>query len=252
MNSDYGERHPAEHRGRAVVLPPSEIAFRSLCGALQSDDAELRLAAAQELRDYGTPATLPLCGALVDVDETVRVVAAESLGVLGDSRAVGPLTAALRQSLVGGSGRKQLVGGALLALGLLLLVGGYFWGAFIGRMGGGLMVLGCASSQWIQRLQRQRRARSQFCRAISEALVQIAEQHPTPELREVLPELKALAVDRFYQDRHAQRASLKAVQRIETLTHELKNLPISSSASTTNRAALPLASSDPNESDSVS
>jgi hypothetical protein len=213
--------------------------------ALASTETDQRVAAARELRVHAAAAVLPLCDALVDPHNEVQIAAAESLGEIGDPRAIAPLSTALRLGLIGGSGPRQLRAGLLLISVLILAVAGFLWGAIAWRIGGGFVGI---FNLWVQlaiRHARRRGARSQVSRAISEALVRIAEQHPSPQLRELLPELRALSADHVYQDPGARRASRAAAQRIEALTDELKSLPISSRPAATDAASLPVAVSLP-------
>lgn len=238
-----GASHGMFH-DRTVVLPQGKAAFDALCQSLENHDPEVRAAAAQELQAHPGAATAPLCAALNDPDERVRISAAESLGQLGDPDAIAPLTHALRQSLVGGSGQRQLMAGLLLILIVVVLVGGYLWGALVWRMGG-VMVISNVSARSVNRLARRRRARSEICRTISHALARIAEQHPSPQLREVIPELRALAADRIHHDQGARQASREAADRIDTVTERLKSLPVSSSSAPVDGKSLPLASGNP-------
>lgn len=231
---------------RTVVLPEGKAAFDALCQSLENHDPEVRAAAAQELRAHPGAATAPRCAALNDPDERVRISAAESLGQLGDPDAIGPLTHALRRSLVGGSGQRQLVAGLLLMLIVFVLVGGYLWGALVWRMGG-VMVISNVFARSVNRLARRRRARSETCRTISLALARIAEQHPSPQLREIIPELRALAADRIHQDQVARQASREAADRIDSLTERLKSLPVSSSSDPGDSRSLPLVSGNPGD-----
>lgn len=236
-------------QGRTILLPEGEEALRSLRAALSANDPELQVAAARELRAHAGAAVPPLCDALSDPHAEVRRAAAESLGEIADPRAIGPLTAALRQSLVGGSGRRQLWAGLLLVFVIILLITGYFWGMIAWHIGGAFFGM---FNIWIQagkrvssRMSGQRSARSQVCRAISEALIRIAERHPSPQLRELLPELRALSADRIHQDQSARQASRAAAQRIDALTEALKNLPITSHASVPDPASLPVIAEQP-------
>jgi len=234
-------------QGRTIVLPEGAEGLRALRTALCSHDPELQVAAARELQAHGNAAVAPLCEALADPNVEVRQAAAESLGEIADPRAIGPLTAALRQSLVGGSGRRQLWAGLLLVLVIVLLIGGYFWGMIGLHIGSGFFCVFNVWSQAAKRMSGRRNARSQVCRAISEALIGIAERHPSPQLRELLPELRALSADRIHQDQHARHASRAAAQRIEVLTEALKNLPISSHASIPDAATLPVTAGQPHD-----
>jgi hypothetical protein len=80
---------------------------------------------------------------------------------------------------------------------------------------------------------------SRVCHAVTRALGAIAGRHPTPELRSVVPDLKALAADRVLQDAKARRTAHKAVERIEALTAELQSLPVAFFEKTPPRDALP-------------
>ncbi|HTE16881.1 MAG TPA: hypothetical protein VK689_00695, partial [Armatimonadota bacterium] len=84
-----------------------------------------------------------------------------------------------------------------------------------------------------------RRSQGRLCEAITQALVQIAERHPTPELREVLPDLQAVAADIIQQEQSTRQKSKAAAARIDALTEKLKSLPVPASTPAPDGTALP-------------
>lgn len=84
-----------------------------------------------------------------------------------------------------------------------------------------------------------RRLQGKVCQAIADALVRIAENSLTPELRSALPDLKIVAADVLQYDRQTRASSRQAVRRIEVLTEALKNLPLPASAPAPDAATLP-------------
>jgi hypothetical protein len=76
-------------------------------------------------------------------------------------------------------------------------------------------------------------------RPIARALSQIAERSPTPELREVLPDLHEIAADPILQDQRSRATSRAAARKIEVLTAKLDALPVTASAPGLNPETLP-------------
>jgi hypothetical protein len=109
---------------------------------------------------------------------------------------------------------------------------------------GTVALVGCFSQPFI-RYYKERREASRLCQIIADALVRIAERRPTPELRAVIPDLKAIAADVLQQEKQARAASRQAAQRIEDLTEQLKNLPLPAAAPAPDAATLPRAAAAP-------
>jgi HEAT repeat protein len=210
---------------------------------LREGATEQRRRAAQALRDYGAAAVEPLCLALRDKDVNVRIAAAESLGLVGDERAVQPLMEALRGCFVKQSAYLQLAA-ALLFIGLIVIlwIGNILTSLIFspsvisGVVRSGLVgiVVGFAIPYYLQR-----RSQSKLCQAFTETLVRIAERNPTPELRNILPDLKAIAVDVLHQEESTRTTSRQAARRIEALTEQLKSLPLPAAAPAPDAATLP-------------
>ena len=225
----------AEERSQAARDMPQfgAKAVEPLCLTLSSSSRPERAIAAESLGHIGDArAVETLCAALGDKDLNVRLAAAEALGRIGDERAVQPLLKAMQTCFVGQSARKQLVVGLVVIP--LFVVAGFMGLAAVGAAGafGGL-------GSFIYHYYNGRRQISKFCQAIATALSQIAERNPSPELRVILPDLKAIAADVLQQDRQTRAASRQAAQRIEALTEQLKNLPLPASAPPPDAATLP-------------
>ena len=217
---------------------------------LREGTTEQRQQAAQALRDYGTAAVEPLCLALRDKDLNVRVVAAESLGQVGDARAVQPLLDALRDCFVFRSSRAHLIIGAICVLlaGMLWLSAviltmelglSVFWRVLIKAVAVMVSLVPC-----IPLLFKFKATPEEFdrvCQSIIDALKRIAEREPVPELRAAIPDLSCLATDDIYQKRQTRNAAREAAQRIETLTEQLKSLPLPAAAPAPDAATLPRA-----------
>lgn len=101
-----------------------------------------------------------------------------------------------------------------------------------------------ASAIWFA-YYSERKEVSKTCHAIAEALTRIVERTPTPDLRAILPELKAIAFDIVHQDKSTRAASRQAAQRIEALTEQLKNLPLPAAAPLSDAATLPRITDSP-------
>lgn len=212
-----------------VAIP--EPSCEDLAATLRNGGAVERLEAARRLRGCGSPAVPLLCGALTDPCVPVRLAAAESLGEIGDPAAIPPLTQALQGCFHGGSARRQLATGclgtglALIVCLLMVLLNPFVIIEGLFRAGlGGLSNLGKNRSEPELRLSR--------APAYARALAQIAERHPTPELRALLPELRAASLDLLQLDREARQVSRETAERIERLTTLLKTLPTPAHAPT--------------------
>jgi hypothetical protein len=215
--------------------------FDNLLRDLREGTSEQRLKAAKALRDGGAQAIEPLCLALHDEDANVRIAAAKSLGHAGDDRAVQPLVEALKRCFVGHSFWRQMLVSfvvCVVSIGLAIAFSDMSRGkSFIVA----IFFILCqmlASGIWGV-YYTERRAASKTCSAIAEALTSIVERTPTPELRAILPQLKAIAIDVVHQDKHTRAASRQAAQRIEALTEQLKSLPLPASAPAPDNATLP-------------
>ena len=241
------------------MQPPIQSHIGSLLRDLREGTMEQRQQAAENMHDQGSSAGELLCRALRDKDLNVRSVAAEALGHIGDVRAIQPLVEALRERRrPRWKGRLMLMLGSIL-LGLLLLIlsrmlsdpmtfdidswgpgGPYEWySVLLGVCWLVTMGLACFYD-----LIDKRRI-SQYNASIIAALVCIAERNPAPELRNVLPDLKAIAADVLQQEKTTRTMSRQAARRIETLTEQLKSLPLPAAAPVPDAAVLPRAAESP-------
>ncbi len=214
------------------------MSLDTLLHDLREGTTEQRQHAAQALRNYGAAAVEPLCLALRDKDLNVRVVAAESLRQVGDERAVQPLMEALRECFVRRSVRWQIVIGMVVPILQFALIA---WALRLEQSGSWLiaLILSLATGAAIVIYHAKYAPRDAVCRAITEALARIAECNPTPELRSIIPDLKAIAADGMNYGKQTRAASRQAAQRIEALTEKLKNLPLPAAAPAPDVATLP-------------
>jgi len=212
---------------------------------LREGATEQRRRAAQALRDYGAAAVEPLCLALRDKDVNVRIAAAESLGLVGDERAVQALMEALRECFVRRSAHWQMVVGVLAVLPPVILYVGCLLVGIALNFKHTVIAAWVFSSIFgvmfhaIRGYYKHRRSLSKVCQSVVEALTRLAERNPTPELRAVLPDLKAIAADVLQQARQTRAASRQAARRIEALTEQLKSLPLPAAAPAPDAATLP-------------
>ncbi|MFN3648507.1 MAG: hypothetical protein ACK47B_02910 [Armatimonadota bacterium] len=179
---------------------------------------------------------LPRRCLLWDPEEHSRINAAQVLGEIGDETAIPPLREALRACLVGGAAWKQLVFGPAFLTGVLLLLVGLIATTGPGRLFGPAFVLLVLAAAYLY--LHRRRSRGRLIQAITSALCQIGARRPAVELREVLPELRGISADLLQQDTETRETTRDAVERIESLTEELKRLPLPGQP-TTDPAALP-------------
>ncbi len=239
-------------------------AFDRLVSELQRETPGKRSVAAQSLARYGETAVDPLCAALQDPDRAVRDAAAKSLGEIGDPRAVGPLIDVLRNTFawrrpwfqwIAGAGLVALaaIGEVLVWLGFvavivvllaitLLLVklevtSGYgeIWGA------GWETIKVVRNSFKISDFFGFRRRQNSYCLTIAEALLKIAENSPSPQLREALPDLGAVVGDFVQQDARTRDRARVVSERIAALTEKLRNLPAPASPPSADTSTLPRA-----------
>ena len=215
--------------------------FEVLTAALRRGSALERTEAARGLRAWGNGALPALCAALRDPCVPVRLAAAESLGEIGEPDAIPALSRALRTCFTGGSARRQLangfVGMVLLGIALLLLT-------VLNPLAiveGGLR-LGW-DKLWNWRKPAPEPEPSSRAPVYALALARIAEQHPTPELRALLPELRAAGLDLLNVDRETRHVSRETAGRIDRLTARLMALPIPTSKAAVENHSLPIPAS---------
>ncbi|MFN3648511.1 MAG: HEAT repeat domain-containing protein [Armatimonadota bacterium] len=232
------ESDAAETRERAMwaLAYCGPAAVPVLAGALESSVWDTRLAAVQVLGRLHLPEVVPhLLRTLTDREPRVRIAAVEALGAIGDETAVRPLHDLLRSEFVGGpfTRRWRLSPTVFLVLalsGFLLLrmltgdlaVVTAVWAVWAVVFGFGIAV-DCSR----ERIQQ----RGRVTQAVTEALVKIAERRPSPEMRQVLPDLRRMVSDPLVQNRETRQVSRAAIQRIEALTESLKTLPLPGTAS---------------------
>jgi HEAT repeat protein len=197
-----------------------------------------RVLAAEALGECSGPEVVSaLCAALRDREPEVRIAVAKALGQVGDPAAITPLADALRACYTHRSALLTLVTGILAALGALAWAVVALVGVFVSE--GSLLSAGdllLAPFAFFA----NRRKRSRIAEAIANALARIAERHPTPELRNVLDELKIASLDVVSHGRTTRRATRAAAARIQELTYRIRALPLASQAPTPDPASLPL------------
>ena len=179
-----------------------------------------------------------LCGRLLDPNERLRIAAAQALAFVGDERAIEPLAVAIRRCFVGGSRRRQfwLGFGAVVGVIILLPIAASFCGHgdWIGTpLEYGYLVIPIGAAwAWKRRVTRN------SLRWFSRALTAIAERRPSPVLRGVVPDLKALGTD-YLQAPETWLAAQWAVERIEELTASNRTLPVAVTARIADGESLP-------------
>jgi hypothetical protein len=243
---DEGIRISATEALGEIAAPE---AAELLCRAFGDSSRFVRSAAVQLLARHPSPRALDaLCGSLGDAREVVRAGAAEALGLRGDPEAVPPLTEALRACFVGRSARWQVLAGIGVVVGTALFVVAWILGSFAVS---GFAVASFFVVQFVWRRMSayvdRRRSAGRVCRAITEALARSAEQSPSPELRNVLPELRVVASDVLQQDQDTRSASRATAAKIEALTEKLKSLPLPASGQAPDAETLPRAGTAPGE-----
>jgi hypothetical protein len=233
------------HQVGEVDTPFNQEEFSTALIDLRHGKVKERAAAASALGEYGERAVERLIEALSDKSPKVRFQAARALGRIGDPRAVGPLMEALRGCLVGGSPKTNLRAALLYLLGIVLAAGAFGW-VWLNLGWFWLFFIWIQAGDHLKPLLEGQRSQTRFCRAICEALHRIAMEHPSPEMRSVLPELNAIAIDAVHHTERTREASRIAARRIDQLTQDVKSLPLSASAPAGEEgSALPLASQAP-------
>lgn len=189
---------------------------------------KLRLASEME-QWRADDAVEPLSALLRDPEPEVAERAAVSLGKLRDLRAVPALSELLRSGFPLRRPWLQVLAGIGLVAGLLLVAG---LGSYLILAPGGL-VLALNVLKMIEPFCRrlsERRARTKLNRAIVGALASIAAESPAPQLRSLLPDLRALSMDAVLQDGETREKSRLTAARIRELTESLKGLPVPAAA----------------------
>ncbi|MCS6859530.1 MAG: HEAT repeat domain-containing protein [Abditibacteriales bacterium] len=241
---------------------PVQSRMNDLLRDLREGTPAQRRHAAQALRDHGAAAVEPLCHALRDKDLNVRVAAAESLGVIGDERAVQALIEALHAVFIWRSPQLQTMSGLLLLPGFLMLSVVALLLAATGVAGVQMLILeqigqfpsagaaatlgmifgalsGCVILVMRDIIYGKIRRQNLLCHTIIMSLMRIGEKRPLPELRNILPDLRAIARDVLRHGEGTRAIARQAARRIEALTEQLKNLPLPAAAPAPDAATLP-------------
>jgi HEAT repeat protein len=221
-----------------VSPPPASPAFEELVTSLATGAVQEQVDAARTLREFGPAAIEPLVQALRDKEVRVRLAAAKSLGAVGDERAVKPLVTALRELFPGASPRRYRTVGILAAITfpVAMLMYGWMRLSELGVPPAAMYSLIALLAVFSPKLYRiyvaltfQPAENSNPCRVFTEALARIAERCPAPELRAALPALNEIVADGLQQDRRTRADSRKVARRIEELTAQLDQLPVTAS-----------------------
>jgi hypothetical protein len=209
---------------------------------LRSADRRERAEAAARLQERGPEAQGLLCAALRDGDLEVELAAIHSLGAIGDEAAIEPLLAAWRSCFTEKSARRHLV---FITLGLAaaaMQLAGWIWSITALRVVGlliGLLPLFGLGGGSLMFQRAERRKRDRYCQAITEAVERIALRQPSPRVRQLLPELRAQAVNVLEVDRSLRAASTEAADRLDQLTARVNAMPVPSEAPPPDPRTLP-------------
>jgi len=169
----------------------------------------------------------------------IREYAARNLGEVGDERALIPLMVAYRRCFPGGVPRKARILGPVLVISQCLCAAMTVWqwtsGDFSARdlFSFGFMVFWARSG-----LQ----TRGESWRGVLQAIMQVAERNPRPELHRLLPDLQTLATDRILIHPEAREIARTAAERIVAMTATIQDLPLPAVAPAQGSGALPVPS----------
>lgn len=260
MNGLAGGRDFRAIRVEALLTPERQQDFDQLCRCLQSPTPRIRSGAVVRLGDFGPAAVAPLSQALQDLDAGVlvaavsalakingaeaqalllvalqsdhpapRVAAAQHLAEVGGEEVLPALIEAYQRCFLGGSARRQRRWGPLVCLlGMGAVVGvcacAISGGEAVFRLT--VQTLGWGGLTWLG----VRRKHHDSTRVL-EAVLKVAERHPRPDLRALLPEVRAVINDPLHYERCIRDASRTALARIEVLTATFTNLPLPSASS---------------------
>ena len=219
--------------------------FQALVSRLRTGTAEEAVEAAAVLQGHGEGALAPLCEALASPYAEVRAAVADSLGQIGDERAIYPLTDALVAEHGGQSPRLYLWIGIAAVVGVTMVIGSIVYGLVVLKVGGGMMGAWVPLTQTLRKRRRRALASARARVAIIRALTRIAERHTTPELMQLVPDLKAIAADSLRQQAETRAASREAADRIMTLTERLRALPVAVEQAPVGPDALPRPATSP-------
>lgn len=236
---------------------------RALVKQAQSRKPNRRQEAVRQLADAGDSTVPALCQLLKHHNFRVREDAAVALGEVGDARAIEPLLDALRECFVVRTPWLRVVLGILLipllalasvlSLAAIIIVAivflfiavrlGSLWE--FGWLGEGVGEWLLAPFKWLWKgvtgpfewLHRKRSQRT--CEIIARSLSRIAERHPTPELRNALPDLALVTADFALQSEESRQSAREAVDLIDRLTSKVQSLPRSALQPATATETLP-------------
>jgi hypothetical protein len=216
---------------------------------LRSSDRRERAEAAARLQERGPEAQGLLCAALRDGDLEVELAAIHSLGVIGDEAAIEPLLAAWKGCFNGKSARRHLFLITLALTALALQLAGWIWniGALRGTASFGHLLVFVLGGAPLLLKRAERRKRDRYCRAITEAVERIALRQPSPRVRQLLPELRAQAVNVLEVDRSMRAASAEAADRLDQLTARVNAMPVPSEAPPLDPSTLPRPADSPGD-----
>lgn len=214
-------------------------ALERLTLALRDLEAEVQVAAVGSLAKIGgAEVEALLLEGLRSEHRATRMAAAEALTEVGGAEILSPLIASYHRCFPTRSARRDRWAWLLLSVGfvvaivaLLVLV---LQSEFIraGRLFWLITYWGLLLAAF-----RQRSAP----RKMLDALLKAAERSPSTELLNLLPELRAVAGDRFLYRRPDREAYRTAVERIESLTAAFNDLPVPATAPGLDGRDLPLA-----------
>lgn len=259
--------HTASPGGNGRLTGAEETAFRACCRQLESPTPGTRRRAVEHLGDFGPAASGALRRALIDLDPEVQVIAVESivriggsegyqlllealrsdafkvrvaaaraLGEVGRADAIGPLTAAYHRCFTGRSVRLQRLVVPVILILIGALLGAIAWSGAHNRVAVIPLFQVLAYLIGFLAIKRHRNVPETFLSAV----LKVAERTPDPGIKVLLPDLRAVASDRFQYGRAARMASLDAVERIESLTAAFHDLPVPATAPQQNADTLPV------------
>lgn len=204
------------------------LAVPGLLRLLEDENTETRFRAVQVLRRIGDARAVPgLCACLNDADYQVRRLATEALGRLAGPEAVPDLVGALRDE---DAGVRAAAIGALTRLGneeiSRFLVERLRDRSAIVRTAAAeaLGTVGDRSS--IPPLLEAFRRDDPRATVVAQALAQLADRYPVPELRLAVPLLKQRLSFWSWNDENSQAVYRAALQRIVVRVSDIHDLPM--------------------------
>lgn len=211
---------------------------RLLRRALVDTHTQVRMAAVASLSEVGALGDQEALLELLKSDYSdVREYAVQALGELGDARALSALMGVYARCFTGRSARRQRLWVLLPVIYYAFLIGLAVW-----EWGSGhLKIQDLAFSLLLFLTNRSTwRSSGEDWQVILKAILQVAERNPSPEVHQLLPDLKAIAADRMLNHPDAREAARAAAERIETLTAGVHDLPLPAVAPSAACATLPV------------